>query len=163
MLLPAQIITRRLLQTVGVTSLAFVLTMETFRVFVAATGGQLSGADSAEYSSGGHQRLGSISKQGNRFMRMLLVEAAQIAVRYDRNAPANARCKCRVPHRLRFNHCAPIFRLLQKWACGPRRPHVLKAVIPTERSRVRALLGARSIKTRNPSFFCQGAQLLWNT
>src|SRR5258708_25976007 len=36
-----------------------------------------------EYSSGGHQRLGSISKQGNRFMRMLLVEAAQGAVRYD--------------------------------------------------------------------------------
>ena len=30
-----------------------------------------------EYSSGGHQRLGSISKQGNGFMRMLLVEAAQ--------------------------------------------------------------------------------------
>jgi transposase len=36
-----------------------------------------------EYSSGGHQRLGSISKQGNRFMRMLLVEAAQGAVRCD--------------------------------------------------------------------------------
>ncbi len=36
-----------------------------------------------EYSSGGHQRLGSISKQGNTFLRMLLVEAAQIAVRYD--------------------------------------------------------------------------------
>jgi len=30
-----------------------------------------------EDSSGGHQRFGSISKQGNRFMRMLLVEAAQ--------------------------------------------------------------------------------------
>ena len=36
-----------------------------------------------EYSSGGHQRFGSISKQGNRFMRMLLVEAAQSVVRYD--------------------------------------------------------------------------------
>jgi hypothetical protein len=36
-----------------------------------------------EYSSGGHQQLGSISKQGNRFMRMLLVEAAQGAVRCD--------------------------------------------------------------------------------
>ena len=30
---------------------------------------------------------------------------------------------------------------------------LLYVVIPTERSRVRALLGARSIKTRNPSFF----------
>ena len=36
-----------------------------------------------EYSSGGKQRFGSISKQGNRFMRMLLVEAAQVAVRCD--------------------------------------------------------------------------------
>ena len=36
-----------------------------------------------EHSSAGHQRLGAISKQGNRFVRMLLVEAAQSAVRYD--------------------------------------------------------------------------------
>jgi transposase len=32
---------------------------------------------------GGHQRFGPISKQGNGFMRMLLVEAAQVAVRCD--------------------------------------------------------------------------------
>ena len=37
----------------------------------------------SEYSSGGKQRLGGISKQGNRFMRMLLVEAAQSVIRYD--------------------------------------------------------------------------------
>src|SRR5881296_905170 len=36
-----------------------------------------------EHSSGGRQKLGAITKQGNRMMRMLLVEAAQIAVRYD--------------------------------------------------------------------------------
>ena len=36
-----------------------------------------------EHSSGGKQRLGGISKQGNRFLRQLLVEAAQSAVRYD--------------------------------------------------------------------------------
>ncbi|MGH9474077.1 MAG: IS110 family transposase, partial [Terriglobales bacterium] len=36
-----------------------------------------------EASSGGHQRLGSISKQGNAFLRFLLVEAAQTAVRGD--------------------------------------------------------------------------------
>lgn len=34
-------------------------------------------------SSGGRQRLGGISKQGNRFLRQLLVEVAQSAVRYD--------------------------------------------------------------------------------
>jgi len=36
-----------------------------------------------EHSSGGKQRLGGISKQGNRFLRSLLVEAAQSAVRCD--------------------------------------------------------------------------------
>src|SRR3981189_2507390 len=36
-----------------------------------------------EESSGGRQKLGAISKQGNRLLRSLLVEAAQIAVRYD--------------------------------------------------------------------------------
>lgn len=36
-----------------------------------------------EHSSGGRQRLGAISKQGNTMMRTLLVEAAQTAARYD--------------------------------------------------------------------------------
>jgi transposase len=36
-----------------------------------------------EHSSGGKQRLGGISKQGNRFLRWLLVEAAQSVVRCD--------------------------------------------------------------------------------
>ena len=36
-----------------------------------------------EHSSGGRQKLGSISKQGNTMMRTLLVEAAQTAARFD--------------------------------------------------------------------------------
>jgi transposase len=36
-----------------------------------------------EESSGGRQKLGAITKQGNRLLRSLLVEAAQIAVRFD--------------------------------------------------------------------------------
>jgi transposase len=36
-----------------------------------------------EHSSGGKQRVGGISKQGNRLLRFLLVEAANIAVRFD--------------------------------------------------------------------------------
>jgi len=67
-----------------VTSLAFVLTLGDVRRF--PRGKQVAsylGLIPREYSSGGHQRLGSISKQGNRFMRMLLVEAAQVAVRHD--------------------------------------------------------------------------------
>ena len=41
------------------------------------------GLNPTEHSSGGTQRLGHISKQGNRMMRWLLVEAAYIAVRKD--------------------------------------------------------------------------------
>jgi len=37
----------------------------------------------SEHSSGGKQRLGSITKQGNCFMRMLLIEAAQTTVRLE--------------------------------------------------------------------------------
>ena len=67
-----------------ITSMAFVLTLGDVRRF--PRGKQVAsylGLIPREYSSGGKQRLGSISKQGNRFMRMLLVEAAQAAVRYD--------------------------------------------------------------------------------
>jgi transposase len=67
-----------------ITSLAFVLTMGDVSRF--PRGKQVAsylGLIPREYSSGGHQRLGSISKQGNRFLRMLLVEAAQVAVRCD--------------------------------------------------------------------------------
>jgi len=41
------------------------------------------GLNPRENSSGGRQRLGSISKQGNTMMRWLLVEAAQTAARFD--------------------------------------------------------------------------------
>jgi transposase len=67
-----------------ITSLAFVLTMGDVNRF--PRGKQVAsylGLIPREYSSGGQQRFGSISKQGNRFMRMLLVEAAQTAVRCD--------------------------------------------------------------------------------
>jgi transposase len=67
-----------------VTSLAFVLTMGDVSRF--PRGKQVAsylGLIPREYSSGGHRRYGPISKQGNRFMRMLLVEAAQGAVRCD--------------------------------------------------------------------------------
>ena len=67
-----------------ITSMAFVLTMGDVARF--PRGKQVAsylGLIPREYSSGGKQRLGSISKQGNWFMRMLLVEAAQTAVRRD--------------------------------------------------------------------------------
>jgi transposase len=67
-----------------ITALAFVLTIGEVSRF--RRGKQVAsylGLIPRERSSAGHQRLGSISKQGNRFVRMLLVEAAQSAVRYD--------------------------------------------------------------------------------
>jgi transposase len=67
-----------------ITSMAFVLTMGDVSRF--PRGKQVAsylGLIPREYSSGGQQRLGSISKQGNTFLRMLLVEAAQGAVRCD--------------------------------------------------------------------------------
>jgi transposase len=67
-----------------ITSMAFVLTMGDVSRF--PRGKQVAsylGLIPREYSSGGHQRFGPISKQGNGFLRMLLVEAAQVAVRCD--------------------------------------------------------------------------------
>ena len=67
-----------------ITALAFVLTIGEVSRF--PRGKQVAsylGLIPREDSSGGRQRLGAISKQGNRFMRQLLVEAAQSAVRYD--------------------------------------------------------------------------------
>jgi transposase len=66
------------------TALAFVLTVGDVSRF--RRGKQVAsyvGLIPREESSGGRQKLGSISKQGNRLLRSLLVEAAQNAVRYD--------------------------------------------------------------------------------
>jgi transposase len=66
------------------TALAFVLTIGEVSRF--QRGKQVAsylGLIPREESSGGRQKLGAISKQGNRMLRSLLVEAAQIAVRYD--------------------------------------------------------------------------------
>ncbi len=66
------------------TALAFVLTIGDANRF--RRGKQVAsylGLIPREESSGGRQKLGAISKQGNRLLRSLLVEAAQIAVRYD--------------------------------------------------------------------------------
>lgn len=67
-----------------VTALATVLTLGPVERF--ASGKQVGsyvGLIPREESSGGKQRLGRISKQGNSFLRFLLVEAGQSAARYD--------------------------------------------------------------------------------
>lgn len=95
---------RRLMTHPGVgpvTALAFVLTMGPVQRF--RRGKQVAsyfGLIPAEHSSGGRgQRLGHISKQGNPFLRGLLVEAAQSAVRQEpkmrREYQRLAQRKCR--------------------------------------------------------------------
>jgi transposase len=67
-----------------VTALAMVLTLGPAERF--ASGKRVAsyfGLIPSEYSSGGGQRLGHISKQGSSFLRFLLVEAGQSAARKD--------------------------------------------------------------------------------
>lgn len=67
-----------------ITALAFALTIGDVTRF--KRGKQVAsylGLIPREHSSGGKQRLGAISKQGNRFVRMLLVEATQTVTRLD--------------------------------------------------------------------------------
>ena len=67
-----------------VTALAMVLTLGPVERFGSAKQvGSYFGLIPSEDSSGGRQRLGQISKQGNSFLRFLLVEAGQTAARYD--------------------------------------------------------------------------------
>jgi len=94
---------RRLMTHPGVgpvTALAFRLTLGPASRF--ARGKQVAsylGLVPSEHSSGGRQRLGHISKQGNPFLRGLLVEAAQSAVRHEpglrRDYQRLAQKKCR--------------------------------------------------------------------
>ena len=66
------------------TALAFALTIGDVRRFQRSRHvASYLGLIPREYSSGGKQRMGGISKQGNRLMRFLLVESANIAVRFD--------------------------------------------------------------------------------
>jgi len=91
----------KLLQThpgVGpITALAFSLTLGTIERF--ARSRQVVsylGLNPAEHSSGGRQRLGGISKQGNPLLRSLLVEAGQSAAR---SVPELKRAYQRLKHK----------------------------------------------------------------
>ncbi len=67
-----------------VTALAMVLTLGPAERFGSAKQvGSYFGLIPSEKSSGGKQQLGKISKQGNSFLRFLLVEAGQTAARLD--------------------------------------------------------------------------------
>jgi len=77
----------RLMQQKGVgpvTALAFVLTLGPVERFPNSRKVvSYLGLNPSEHSSGGRQRLGHISKQGNEMLRWLLVEAGQSAAQFD--------------------------------------------------------------------------------
>ena len=78
-----------------ITSLAFVVTLGDVTRF--RRGKQVAsylGLIPREHSSGGRQQLGAISKQGNRFVRMLLVEAAQTVTRLDEGFRKQYKQRC---------------------------------------------------------------------
>ena len=78
-----------------VTALAFVVTIGDASRF--ASSGQVAsylGLIPREHSSGGKQRLGAITKQGNRFLRQLLVEAVQTTCRLDEGFRKQYQARC---------------------------------------------------------------------
>ena len=78
-----------------ITSLAFVLTIGDVSRFKHSNQvASYVGLIPCEHSSGGKQRLGSISKQGNRFLRQLLVEAAQSVTRLDEGFRKQYQARC---------------------------------------------------------------------
>jgi transposase len=67
-----------------IVALAFVLTIGPVDRFPSSKNlVSYLGLNPSEHSSGGRQKLGAISKQGNRLMRSLLVEAAQTTTRVE--------------------------------------------------------------------------------
>jgi transposase len=88
-----------------VTSLAFVLIIGPVERFAGSRQVvSYLGLNPQEHSSGGKQRLGSISKQGNPMMRSLLVEAGHTAARFDPQLR-------RVYQRLKFRRGASVAKV----------------------------------------------------
>jgi transposase len=78
-----------------ITSLAFVLTIGDVSRFKHSNQvASYVGLIPREHSSGGKQRLGAISKQGNRFMRQLLVESVQTVNRLDEGFRKQYAARC---------------------------------------------------------------------
>ncbi len=95
-----------------VVALAYVLTLGPVERF--QRGKQVAsylGLIPREDSSGGRQRLGAISKQGNPFLRMLLVQAAHVAVRHDSELRQHY---CHLAHRK--NHAVATVAIARKLA-----------------------------------------------
>ncbi len=79
-----------------------------------------------EHSSGGRQKLGSLSKQGNTFLRTLWVEAAQTAARYDEELRRDyQRLKARKHAALAKVMVARKLAVRMYWMLRENKPHPL--------------------------------------
>jgi transposase len=82
-----------------------------------------------EHSSGGRQRLGAISKQGNTMMRTLLVEAAQTASRFDEELRRDySRLKARKHSALAKVMVARKLAVRMYWMLRENKPYPLRPV-----------------------------------
>jgi transposase len=89
----------------AVVGLAFVLTLGPVERFPRSRKlVSYVGLNPSEHSSGGRQRLGAISRQGNSMLRWLLVEAAQTAARLDPELR-------RRYYRLKFRHASGVAKV----------------------------------------------------
>ena len=111
-----------------ITSLAFVLIIGPVNRF--QTSKQVVsylGLNPQEHSSGGKQRLGSISKQGNPMMRSLLVEAGHTAARFDPQLK-------RVYQRLKFRRGASVAKVAVARKLAVRMYWMLRSTVITRSS-----------------------------
>lgn len=82
-----------------------------------------------EHSSGGRQKLGAISKQGNTMMRTLLVEAAQTASRFDQELRRDySRLKARKHSALAKVMVARKLAVRMYWMLRENKPYPLRPV-----------------------------------
>src|SRR6266699_3781249 len=126
----------------AITALAYVLTLGDVSRF--PRGKQVAsylGLIPREHSSGGRQKLGAITKQGNRMLRMLLVEAAQAAVRYDPEFRREYLHRChQKPKAVAKVAAARKLAVRLYWMLRTQRPY--SAVVRIESSPRVALVGA---------------------
>jgi transposase len=88
-----------------------------------------------EHSSGGRQKLGSISKQGNTMMRTLLVEAAQNAARFDEELRRDYRRLAARKHKaLAKVMVARKLAVRLYWMLREKRPYSPRPVAPMQGS-----------------------------
>jgi len=125
-----------------ITALAYVLTMGDVRRF--PRGKQVAsylGLIPREHSSGGRQHLGAISKQGNRMLRMLLVEAATTTVRLDPEFRKEYQHRChQKPKAVAKVAAARKLAVRLYWMLRTQKPY--PEVVPIESSPRVPLVGA---------------------